>query len=65
MEALTHLEHFASAFTVTGCDQRGMNVQEAMLLEEIMSGEGQSIAYSGYRSNCVCPAARADTVRHC
>lgn len=65
MEAVAYLEHFTSAFTVTGCDERGMNIQEAMLLEEIMGRKGQGIAYSGYSANCVCPAGGADAVRHC
>ena len=53
-----HLEHFSSALAVTGSDQRCVNIQEAMLLEEIVRCEGQGVANSSNGSNGVCPAQR-------
>ncbi len=53
---LNYLEHLSSAFTITGSDQWCMDIQKAMLLEEVMCCKCQCIAYPSNSPDCVCPA---------
>ena len=46
-----HGEHLTSSLTISGGDNRGVNVLETTLLEEEMGGEGTGVTHTGNSSN--------------
>ena len=64
VKALTYLKHLTSTLTVAGSDEWSVDIQETMLLEKVVGCESQGIPYPGNGSNCVCPAALNNDIRH-
>jgi hypothetical protein len=58
----SHLEHFSSALTVRSSDDGGVDVLEASLLEEDVSGIGQVVSDSSYCSKHVCSRSQMGIV---
>jgi len=53
-----NLEHFTSSLAVGGRDARGVDVEEVVLLEKPVRGEGESVADPGDGRNDVAPGAK-------
>lgn len=49
-----YLEHLSGALTVAGGNNRGVHVQEAILLEKLVRGKSQRIADACHGADCVC-----------
>ena len=52
-QSSSDLEHLTSTFAIGGGDDWSVNVQEASVLEESMSGEGKGISNPGYGTKSV------------
>ena len=57
-----YLEHFTSAFTITGCDNWSVNVKETTLLEEFMCCVSKIISDSSHCGDEFCAWAQVSNI---